>query len=141
MQDCRISYAVFTPNIATFVGDNADQTNFKSTIQEQLLRTVENHDEWLRLEQIDRNRKNRTTVALFNNGTPTDAPIFPTIANAVAWLSKGRNERLFVMSSNLSYKEDLNVPLLNDNVHVQVLVTGSVYLVGGFLRILEPPSD
>ena len=73
--------------------------------------------------------------------TPKNSSVFETIADAVSWLSDGRDEKLHQCSRLLSSKQVFDVASLNSDMHLQVLVTGSVHLVGGFLSILDPPSD
>ncbi|XP_077971572.1 folylpolyglutamate synthase, mitochondrial-like [Styela clava] len=145
LQDCDITHAVFTPNIATFVPtDSADQTNLKSSLENQLLSAVRNHEEWLLVKQEQQMREKQvlsggSVVAnSYRVSRDLKAPVFATIADAIAWMSEGRDEKLFKTSLELASTENYQIPLLKDANHVQVLVTGSVHLVGGFLRILDP---
>lgn len=61
--------------------------------------------------------------------------VFPSIYDALRWATQGRDPLL-----QDEVKIDLrNIPEdLRDPAHVQVLVTGSLHLIGGVLRVISP---
>lgn len=153
---CDITHAIFVPNIATLRKTTcADQTNFAYPVEEQLMQVVENHKIWLTLNQeqmlkndsnIQRNWEDAIGYDITTNFESlqydeiiSKTTAFSSIANAIVWLAEDRDEKLEMLTTNFYTPEMTKfTPGINPSHHLQVLVTGSVHLIGGFLRILDP---
>lgn len=60
---------------------------------------------------------------------------FCSIYDSLSWISQGKDET-FQIETN---KQDSELSeLLADAAHIQVLITGSLHLVGGVLRVVDP---
>ncbi|CAH1786523.1 unnamed protein product [Owenia fusiformis] len=61
---------------------------------------------------------------------------FPCISDTLVWVSQGKDDTINSSSNNI-----LTSPIpqtLTSATHIQVLVTGSIHLVGGVLGVLDP---
>ncbi|XP_021354961.1 folylpolyglutamate synthase, mitochondrial-like isoform X2 [Mizuhopecten yessoensis] len=73
--------------------------------------------------------------SIHSHDTDVISQVFPSIFDALKWATQGRDQLV-----NDDIKLDLNdIPEdLRDPAHIQVLVTGSLHLVGGVLRAVGP---
>ncbi|KAK6196398.1 hypothetical protein SNE40_001631 [Patella caerulea] len=92
-----------------------------------------------RCKQIWDNTENNTMI----NNTANDAMVgntkishyFPCITDTLVWVTQGRDTNI----SNVTEETLPDVPSsLKDANHLQVLVTGSLHLVGGVLLQISP---
>lgn len=88
---------------------------------------------------VDENHLNEEDVELFpsketiENDSFIPSLVFPSICDAVSWISQGKNHKVAVTDDNGPL---IPAAMINaKNVHV--LVTGSLHLVGGFLSVLH----
>ncbi|KAK7078098.1 hypothetical protein SK128_023155, partial [Halocaridina rubra] len=156
---CSFDLAVFTTNLATMsMSASSDQTNFTISQDQMHLRCERQRNSWIKLIRDLQKQKNNLKnlpstdselstrnnfevlddMTLSQNLPASDVPsiIFPCINDALLWLSCGRCESL---------QGELIVPpafpppqYLQKASQIQVLVTGSLHLVGGVLSIIDP---
>ncbi|XP_068104664.1 folylpolyglutamate synthase, mitochondrial-like isoform X2 [Hyperolius riggenbachi] len=159
LQPCHFDYAVFCPNIREVSGvELADQQNFNVTPENVLIRCLENQETWNMLMQerscdpwapslpVD------TLIKDSPRGSPLllapsadyllncNSLVFPCISHALQWATQGRDPNLPSMDSNLLHQNPVassGSVLLREAAHIQILITGSLYLVGGALKLLD----
>ncbi|XP_032113242.1 folylpolyglutamate synthase, mitochondrial isoform X3 [Sapajus apella] len=155
LQPCQFDYAVFCPNLTEVSSTgNADQQNFTVTLDQVLLRCLEHQQHWNYLDE------EQASPALWSAPSPelagpaslllaphpphssTSSLVFSCISHALQWISQGRDP---VFQPPSSPKSLLTHPVacsgasvLHEAAAVHVLVTGSLHLVGGVLKLLEP---
>ncbi|NWZ98958.1 FOLC protein, partial [Nesospiza acunhae] len=111
---CHFDYAVFCPNFTEVsVANNADQQNFNVTLENALTRCLENQRTWTRLLEEKAGQD----------------PWLPSPLRLAAPTASGAHPHPAASSRAV---------LLREAAAVRVLVTGSLHLVGGALRLLEP---
>ena len=128
---CNFSTCIFTPNIATLCTSHLnDQNNLAVSVENQLMNAVANHNDWVALSQSHHHANSHS-----------NSLVFASIADAVCWLSKDRDMKLHDRSLQMTINPPASETCVSESTatkHLQVLVTGSLHLVGGFLRILKP---
>ncbi|NXM56623.1 FOLC protein, partial [Illadopsis cleaveri] len=155
---CHFDYAVFCPNFTEVsVANNADQQNFNVTLENALTRCLENQRTWTRLleEKVGQDpwlpsplrvggllqpAPARGTLLLVPPAPrPLNSPalVFPCLAQALRWVAQGRDPHLAAPAASGAHPHSGAV-LLREAAAVRVLVTGSLHLVGGALRLLVP---
>ncbi|GAB1286240.1 Folylpolyglutamate synthase, mitochondrial [Apodemus speciosus] len=156
LQPCQFDYAVFCPNVTevSSVG-NADQQNFTVTLDQVLLRCLQHQQHWncLAEKQASSNLWSSCGREPAGPGSLLLAPhppqptssgslVFSCISHALQWISQGRDPIFQPQSPPRSL---LNHPTANSGASVlreaaaiHVLVTGSLHLVGGALKLLDP---
>ncbi|XP_019396225.1 PREDICTED: folylpolyglutamate synthase, mitochondrial isoform X1 [Crocodylus porosus] len=161
---CQFDYAVFCPNFTevSTVG-NADQQNFTVTLENVLTRCLENQKMWNQLmeEKVGRDLWLSAPLVLEGVGgrlkpDPLRSPlllvpsverplnanslVFPCISHALQWITQGRDP-LFQMPAtkglHLHPVASTGAVLLKEATVIRVLVTGSLHLVGGVLKLLD----
>jgi folylpolyglutamate synthase len=150
--------AVFCPNIATMSTSNADQTNFTVTVNSQFDRCQMHKKLWL---QVSADQPSFSDVAslsgdskkprLSDSATPDpslnstsvsdpstpDASLsytFDCIKSALQWASQGRDPNLSSVVTELAPVPEQ----FRDAQHVQILCTGSLHLIGGVIKLVDP---
>jgi len=126
LQELHWDHAIFCPNIVKSESDStdgsSDLTNFTVTTNDQYSVCLKNQQAWLEV---------RGATATTDS---TDTTIFPTINEAVRWAVNGRDDSIL--------KPMLDgpcVPPRMEGAHrLQLVVVGSLHLVGGVLRFLGP---
>ncbi|NXJ88430.1 FOLC protein, partial [Corythaixoides concolor] len=157
---CHFDYAVFCPNF-TEVSGNADQQNFNVTLENALTRCLENQRTWTRLLEEKGGQDPWLPAPLRAGGLLQPAPtrgtlllvppaprplnspalVFPCLAQALRWVAQGRDPRLAAPAATRAHPHPAassGAVLLREAAAVRVLVTGSLHLVGGVLRLLDP---
>lgn len=156
LQPCQFDYAVFCPNLTEVSSaGNADQQNFMVTLDQVLLRCLEHQQHWSRLAE------EAASPDLWSSPRPeaagpaslllaprpphthgTSSLVFSCISHALQWISQGRDP---VFQTPSSPRDLLTHPVANSGASVlreaaavHVLVTGSLHLVGGVLKLLDP---
>ncbi|NXW10653.1 FOLC protein, partial [Fregetta grallaria] len=160
---CHFDYAVFCPNFTEVsVASNADQQNFNVTLENALTRCLENQRTWTRLLEekggqdpwlpaplrvgggLLQPAPTRGTLLLVPPAPrPLNSPalVFPCLAQALRWVAQGRDPRLAAPAATGAHPHPAassGAVLLREAAAVRVLVTGSLHLVGGVLRLLDP---
>ncbi|NXS52690.1 FOLC protein, partial [Brachypteracias leptosomus] len=159
---CHFDYAVFCPNFTEVsMASNVDQQNFNVTLENALTRCLENQRTWTRLLEekggqdpwlptplraggLLQPTPARGTLLLVPPATrPLNSPalVFPCLAQALRWVAQGRDPRLAAPTGTGAHPHPAassGAVLLREAAAVRVLVTGSLHLVGGVLRLLDP---
>uniref|UniRef100_A0A8C7UGN4 Folylpolyglutamate synthase n=1 Tax=Oncorhynchus mykiss TaxID=8022 RepID=A0A8C7UGN4_ONCMY len=144
---CHFDFAVFCPNITEAIAScNADQQNFNVSVENMLTRCLDNQRSWRLLNGQE--EKPGDQLLISRNVLPLVAAeccsktlVFPCILSALQWLSQGRD-------SVLAHPDKRVIPVkpsvtakaapLRDATGIHVLVAGSLHLVGGVLKHLDP---
>ncbi|NXY25483.1 FOLC protein, partial [Atrichornis clamosus] len=159
---CHFDYAVFCPNFTEVsVANNADQQNFNVTLENALTRCLENQRTWTRLLEEKGGQDPWLPSPLRVGGLLQPAPargslllvppaprplnspalVFPCLAQALRWVAQGRDPHLAAPVASGAHPHPAassGAVLLREAAAVRVLVTGSLHLVGGALRLLDP---
>ncbi|XP_030913174.1 folylpolyglutamate synthase, mitochondrial [Geospiza fortis] len=159
---CHFDYAVFCPNFTEVsVANNADQQNFNVTLENALTRCLENQRTWTRLleEKVGQDpwlpsplrvggllqpappRGSLLLVPAAPRPLNSPALVFPCLAQALRWVAQGRDPQLAAPTASGAHPHPAassGAVLLREAAAARVLVTGSLHLVGGALRLLEP---
>lgn len=156
LQPCQFDYAVFCPNLTELssVG-NPDQQNFTVTLDQVLRRCLEHQQHWSRLDEEQASPDLWSTPSPEPGGPAslllapcsprthsTSSLAFSCISHALQWISQGRDP---VLQTPSTPQDLLTHPVaesgarvLREAAAIHVLVTGSLHLVGGVLKLLEP---
>lgn len=137
LKDCGFDLAIFTPNVCYPDIVIEDQKKLGHNLNV----TKSNQHTWLELhEQISDERGGGGDICnqapLPHDVQDSTTEIFSSIYEALIWWSKGKDNEL--CSKRLLTVKDIPFSLKEAD-HIQVLVTGSVYLVGGVLTIFNSP--
>uniref|UniRef100_A0A8B9WRK9 Folylpolyglutamate synthase, mitochondrial n=1 Tax=Bos mutus grunniens TaxID=30521 RepID=A0A8B9WRK9_BOSMU len=156
LQPCQFDYAIFCPNLAEMAStDNADQQNFTVTLDQVLLRCLAHQQHWSRLHEEQVSPDPWSTPSQEQDGPASlllaphpphthsaSSLVFSCISHALQWITQGRDP-LFQPPSPprglLAHPvADSGAMVLQEAAAIHVLVTGSLHLVGGVLKLLEP---
>lgn len=125
----------------------SDQQNFNVSVENMLTRCLDNERSWrLHNSMVD----NEGTPLLIEDSMSlisekkSDTLVFPCIFSALQWITQGRDsvladpaKKVLVVKPSIQAKA---APLCDaDEIHV--LITGSLHLVGGVLKHLDPASS
>ncbi|XP_021516333.1 folylpolyglutamate synthase, mitochondrial isoform X2 [Meriones unguiculatus] len=156
LQPCQFDYAVFCPNLTEVSPtENADQQNFTVTLDQVLLRCLQHQQHWSRLGEKQASPDLWSSPSLQPGGPgslllaphlpqPASASslVFSCISHALQWISQGRDPVFQAPSpprSLLSHPTaSSGASVLREAAAIHVLVTGSLHLVGGVLKLLDP---
>ncbi|XP_050949609.1 folylpolyglutamate synthase, mitochondrial isoform X2 [Labeo rohita] len=142
---CHFDFAVFCPNITEAIATcNADQQNFNVSVENMLTRCLDNQQSW---RVLNGQAEKPEAELLIGGGLPlvaerhSDTLVFPCILSALQWISQGRdsvlsdpNKCIIPVKPSISAK----AAPLREAVNIHVLITGSLHLVGGALKHLDP---
>ncbi|CAE1270014.1 FPGS [Acanthosepion pharaonis] len=137
LKDCGFDMAIFTPNVCYPDMVIEDQKKLGHNLNV----TKSNQHTWLELhERIPDGEGDICNQAPLphdvQESKDSTTEIFSSIYEALFWWSKGKDNEL--CSKKLLTIKDIPFSLKEAD-HIQVLVTGSVYLVGGVLTIFNSP--
>ncbi|KAF4098879.1 folylpolyglutamate synthase, mitochondrial [Onychostoma macrolepis] len=142
---CHFDFAVFCPNITEAIATcNADQQNFNVSVENMLTRCLDNQQSW---RVLNGQEQKPEAELLIRGGLPlvaerhSDTLVFPCILSALQWISQGRDSVLSDPNKcAIPVKPSINVKAapLRAAVNIHVLITGSLHLVGGALKHLDP---
>lgn len=157
---CQFDFAVFCPNLLDVAqkNPNPDQKNYTVSLENMLSRCLENHHAWCKLTEVKRDnlwgslgsalespavlvkKGDLDGGALLMNELECElmtarALVFPCINKGLQWATQGRDPVL---------QPALATPLhiagtmaLKEASTLQILITGSLHLVGGCLKLLD----
>ncbi|XP_029283914.1 folylpolyglutamate synthase, mitochondrial-like isoform X2 [Cottoperca gobio] len=138
---CHFDFAVFCPSIPEAMAScNADQQNM-------LTRCLDNERSWHLHNSLGNN--NKGTQLLIEGSRQlvaekkTDTLVFPCILSALQWITQGRDSELADPAQRvLPVKASVvaKAAPLCDAAEIHILITGSLYLVGGALKHLDTAS-
>nr|AAH58343.1 Folylpolyglutamate synthase [Danio rerio] len=142
---CHFDFAVFCPNITEAIAScNADQQNFNVSVENMLTRCLDNQQSWRVLNGLEEKPE---AELLIGGGLPLvaerhgDTLVFPCILSALQWISQGRDSVLADANKHtIPVKPSINAKAasLREAQNIHVLITGSLHLVGGALKHLDP---
>ncbi|XP_059381867.1 folylpolyglutamate synthase, mitochondrial isoform X2 [Carassius carassius] len=142
---CLFDFAVFCPNITEAIATcNADQQNFNVSVENMLTRCLDNQQSW---RILNGQGEKPEAELLIGGGLPLVAErhshtlVFPCILSALQWISQGRDSVLSDPNKcDIPVKPSINAKAapLREAVNIHVLITGSLHLVGGALKHLDP---
>uniref|UniRef100_A0A3Q0RZP7 Folylpolyglutamate synthase n=1 Tax=Amphilophus citrinellus TaxID=61819 RepID=A0A3Q0RZP7_AMPCI len=145
---CHFDFAVFCPNITEAIAScNADQQNFNVSVENMLTRCLDNERSW-RLH--NRPGDDEGARLLIEDGLSRfpdnrgDTLVFPCILSALQWITQGRDSVLVnPAETTLPVKPSVvaKAAALREATEIHVLITGSLHLVGGALKHLDPASS
>uniref|UniRef100_A0A8B9S937 Folylpolyglutamate synthase n=1 Tax=Apteryx owenii TaxID=8824 RepID=A0A8B9S937_APTOW len=159
---CQFDYAVFCPNFAEVsVVGNADQQNFNVTLENALTRCLENQKTWTQLmeEKVGQDlwlsaplevgsllkpdpvRGALLLVPSAERPLNSNSLVFPCISHALQWIAQGRDPCVPAPAAKGAHPHPVassGAVLLQEAAVIRVLVTGSLHLVGGVLKLLDP---
>uniref|UniRef100_A0A4W5Q7E5 Folylpolyglutamate synthase n=1 Tax=Hucho hucho TaxID=62062 RepID=A0A4W5Q7E5_9TELE len=147
LEPCRFDFAVFCPNITeTITENNADQQNFNVSVENMLTRCLDNQISWQSLSGTETKQGSESELLIKDRlpllaKTRTHTLVFPCILSALQWITQGRDAVLATAGSPyLPVQPSVTVKAepLREAAQVSVLVTGSLHLVGGALKYLDP---
>ncbi|XP_048115669.1 folylpolyglutamate synthase, mitochondrial [Alosa alosa] len=145
----HFDFAVFCPNITeTIATCNADQQNFNVSVENMLTRCLDNQQSW-RLLTGQRQKQPGDELLISACSLPlvaerqSDSLVFPCILSALQWITQGRDsiladpgKRVIPVKPSIAAKASS----LRDATEIHVLIAGSLHLVGGALKHLDPVS-
>ncbi|KAB0406905.1 hypothetical protein E2I00_002035, partial [Balaenoptera physalus] len=148
LQPCQFDYTIFCPNLTEVSStDNADQQNFTVTLDQVLLRCLAHQQHWSRLHEDQASPEAGGPAPLLLAPRPahthsTSSLVFSCISHALQWISQGRDP-VFQPTSppRVLFAHPVagsGAIVLQEAAAIHVLVTGSLHLVGGVLKLLEP---
>ncbi|XP_036973560.1 folylpolyglutamate synthase, mitochondrial [Acanthopagrus latus] len=145
---CQFDFAVFCPNITEAIAScNADQQNFNVSVENMLTRCLDNERSWRLHHGVG---DNEGTQLLIKDSLPLvpekkdDTLVFPCILSALRWITQGRDSVVADPAKTvLPVKPSVMAKAapLCDAAEIHVLITGSLHLVGGALKHLDPASS
>ncbi|CAB1430570.1 unnamed protein product [Pleuronectes platessa] len=132
---CQFDYALFCPNVSETPADNTAHHSISMCVQRPLAHCREIQSSWQSLnaaETIHHHQRHLVTNPV------SHSLVFPCILSALRWINQGEQPVLKPAGSvgPTEFSERLR-----ETGTVSVLVTGSLYLVGGVLKHLEPTLD
>ncbi|GAB1597943.1 folylpolyglutamate synthase, mitochondrial-like [Argonauta hians] len=132
LKDCDFDLAVFTPNICYREEVISDQLKLAVTSADASKVCQTNEKLWYEL-QSNKDYDDKNTQPASNTSPVCKTHVFESIYDCIVWCSQGKDKAL---SKHLS-KISLTPSILTEADHIQVLVTGSLYLVGGVLTVFK----
>lgn len=149
-QPCQFDYAVFCPNITESVpGKSPDQQNFNVSLENMLTRCLDNQSSWQSLSGPETPQGARGPIQEHQHPVvakpKTHTLVFPCILSALQWITQGRDSVLPALNTrrgSFPHQTQAGVMAkdapLREAAHISVLITGSLHLVGGALKHLDP---
>ncbi|XP_053551977.1 folylpolyglutamate synthase, mitochondrial isoform X2 [Bombina bombina] len=160
LQPCHFDYAIFCPNISEMSGVGiVDQQNFNVTLESVLTQCLDNQKNWNQLmeergcsDPWDSSLPVDSLIKESQRGIPLllapsserllncNSLVFPSISHALQWASQGRDPDFLCPDINLLHHHPVassGSVLLREASRIQVLITGSLHLVGGALKLLD----
>ncbi|XP_030063815.1 folylpolyglutamate synthase, mitochondrial isoform X1 [Microcaecilia unicolor] len=164
LQPCQFDYAIFCPNITEVsASGNADQQNYNVTLENVLSRCLENQRHWNQLMEekvgldlwsaapLELEESLMKKASLRGHGLllvpvterllNSSSLVFPSISQALQWVTQGRDPAfqcsLVTKALHQHPVASSGAVLLQEAASIQVLVTGSLHLVGGVLKLLD----
>ncbi|KAM9325453.1 folylpolyglutamate synthase, mitochondrial [Gastrophryne carolinensis] len=160
LQPCHFDYAVFCPNISEVSGVGiADQQNYNVTLENILTRCLENQKKWnmlleerscsdpwassLPVDTLIKDSQRGSPMLLVPSSDRLlncNSLVFPSISHALQWATQGRDPNFPCLDLNLLHHHPVassGSVLLQEAAQIQILITGSLHLVGGALKLLD----
>jgi len=141
-----IDLVVFCTNMSSLTS-TADQTNHTTSEKAQLARCQDLLHTWVKIQAeqfrtrlvVSGSKGSDDSMPGIGMDNAVPAVVVPCINDALLWMTQGRDSQL---NSEYSVIPDMAVPRdLVEAEQVQVLVTGSLHLVGGVLACVQPGME
>ncbi|XP_044188049.1 folylpolyglutamate synthase, mitochondrial-like [Thunnus albacares] len=134
---CQFDYALFCPNITEKPTNNTAHHSVCGSVEHMLARCRANQSCWQSLNATETIRRHLLT------NCRSHSLVFLCILSALQWISQGTEALSAPAGSKSSCRihPSQSDDRLREAGHISVLVTGSLYLVGGVLKHLEPSLD
>lgn len=125
----------------------SDQQNFNVSVENMLTRCLDNERSWRLHNSLG---DNKGTQLLIEDSLPlvperkADTLVFPCILSALQWITQDRDSVLADPAKTaLPVKPSVMAKAapLCDATEIHILITGSLHLVGGVLKHLDPASS
>uniref|UniRef100_A0A8C9S149 Folylpolyglutamate synthase n=1 Tax=Scleropages formosus TaxID=113540 RepID=A0A8C9S149_SCLFO len=144
---CYFDFAVFCPNITEAMASSTDQQNFNVTLEGVLTRCLDNQNSWKNLTGQEVEPSSGLLIPgslpLVAGQRRTETLVFPCILSALRWITQGRDPVLDgpgQSSAPIPASVVAKAEPLREAAAIHVLITGSLHLVGGVLKHLEPST-
>ncbi|XP_043576320.1 folylpolyglutamate synthase, mitochondrial isoform X1 [Chiloscyllium plagiosum] len=166
LMPCQFDFAVFCPNLLDMAQNlNAskcglDQKNYTVSLENMLSRCLDNHRAWCKLTEVKHDNLWNLTGSTLEGSTTfvtrggldeemlllrgpecehitTRALVFPCINNGLQWITQGRDSDLQPSLAKPPNVHPAGVAALKEASSIQILITGSLHLVGGCLKLLD----
>uniref|UniRef100_A0A3B4F139 tetrahydrofolate synthase n=1 Tax=Pundamilia nyererei TaxID=303518 RepID=A0A3B4F139_9CICH len=144
---CHFDFAVFCPCIAEVSTSSIQEKKFDMSVEEMLTRCWDNERIWRLHNHLDDNGDNPLLIEDRLPNLPEhrgDTLVFPCIFSALQWITQGRDSVLADQAKmTLLVKPSITAKVapLREASEIHVLITGSLYLVGGALKHLDTASS
>ncbi|XP_068191419.1 folylpolyglutamate synthase, mitochondrial-like isoform X2 [Antennarius striatus] len=145
---CHFDLAVFCPNITEAITScNADQQNFNISVEHMLTRCLDNERSWHLHNSLGNSKGPQLLIEKslpLDQKWKGDTVVFPCILSALQWITQGRDPVVADLANSvLPVKPSVMAKAapLQSAAEIQVLITGSLHLVGGALKHLDPASS
>uniref|UniRef100_A0AAV2IU98 Folylpolyglutamate synthase n=1 Tax=Knipowitschia caucasica TaxID=637954 RepID=A0AAV2IU98_KNICA len=143
---CQFDFAVFCPNITEAIAScNADQQNFNVSVENMLTRCLDNQSSWHMHKSSSQDLTSSQMLIGDSFGMVPDRKtatlVFPCILSSLQWIAQGKDSVLLESDkAQLPVKPSVmaKAALLRETSGIHVLITGSLHLVGGALKHLDP---
>ncbi|RDD38678.1 Folylpolyglutamate synthase, mitochondrial [Trichoplax sp. H2] len=112
----NIDYAIFSPNILKENHSSPDTVNRNETTNAAMQRCNENLSAWMELNGLS---------------NPTNSRICGSVNEAISVI------KAIHKAKSLNYMNDKTIEKEKKYIHLQILVTGSLHLVGDVLQVLQ----
>lgn len=113
-----------------------DLTNYNITRDSRLKKCDELQQHWEMISYKDvPEEKQEHMIDGSTNEHPAVSAVFPSISSAICWICMGREPGIEIPHTNACPDYPM---VLRESDHVQLLVCGSLHLVGGVLKFLGP---
>jgi hypothetical protein len=120
LQELDFQFAIFCPNIAMRNDPLADQTSYRVNDETNMSVCQNNESAW------------HAVTGCSHSATA----IFSSVHEAICWLDQGQDPLLKPLPKSANTPD---LPLqLAASAHIQLLITGSIHLVGAVFRALGP---
>ncbi|XP_054710567.1 folylpolyglutamate synthase, mitochondrial-like [Uloborus diversus] len=142
LADINFDAVVFTPNRISVTKDStSDQSNFTVDPEKEIDQCVTNREIWCHLmRSLYENKLNIASYSTSVSNSEAQARLqcdnsvlFSCLKNAVDWLFSSTNE----YDPYFSDPTGSLTELLKNADHIQILITGSLHLVGNVLGLIE----
>lgn len=138
LKECGFEFGVFSPNICypDQIVEDHNKMEFKLDVSNKI------QNKWLEFHNPDSNHSGCRDDGVCNGVSPSTvkdsstSQTFKSVYHSLVWCNRGSN-------TDLHLKKELNIKDIPSGIkeadHIQVLITGSVHLVGSVLTAFRYP--
>ena len=122
-----------------------DQTNLTVTIDCQRARTESNKRAWVELQSLSRDnhviKQDAPSHRVASPMKEDKMATFDCLSQALRWCSAGKDTSLPPASPEAKMSTNPSLVPISEATHVQILITGSLHLVGAAMNLLGCTVD